>query len=335
MIVAYLIILIALLLAAKARYGEDSEAYLSRDTTNIVKGFFILMVFNSHICDYWSCLNPVGKYLGQMIVVPFLFYSGYGVMEAIKQKGVDYVKGMPRHRILSTLLNFDVAVCVFAAVSFLLSRELTLKSLILSLITWESIGNSNWYIGVILIWYGVTWLVFRFLPRREHSPRCGWQLGVILVTGVILTVWLKSNRPACWYNTFLCYYFGVAYSVWQDKIKILWLRWWGLVMVFGVIGYLAATALMGNCHGLFTLVRPFFFMIILLGLTWRITFTSPILKWCGEHLFPIYIYQRIPMILIASLASFLPNEFPIVYYFICLMITMFVAWLYRWWRISL
>ena len=113
MIVSYLIIIVFLALGAKHRSCLDQGGCLSRDTANVIKGAFILLVFNSHICDYWGESNIIRGFLGQMIVVPFLFYSGYGVMESIKMKGLDYIKSIPCHRILSTLLNFDVAVCVY------------------------------------------------------------------------------------------------------------------------------------------------------------------------------------------------------------------------------
>ena len=43
--------------------------------------------------------------MGQLVVVMFLFYSGYGIGESYKKKGVNYVQQMPVHRILTTLLN--------------------------------------------------------------------------------------------------------------------------------------------------------------------------------------------------------------------------------------
>ena len=59
---------------------------------------------------------------GQLIVVMFLFFSGYGVMTAVRNKGEAYVRAMPRHRILSVLLSFDIAVACFALVGLLLGK---------------------------------------------------------------------------------------------------------------------------------------------------------------------------------------------------------------------
>ena len=69
-------------------YFDD---YLSREKTAAINGIFVLLVFYRHYSGYADTLG--GKYdnltialdafMGQMIVVPFLFFSGYGIMRQI------------------------------------------------------------------------------------------------------------------------------------------------------------------------------------------------------------------------------------------------------------
>ena len=89
-------------------------------------------------------------------MVLFLFYSGYGVMESIIQKGETYIDRFPRHRLLQTLLNFDVAVVCFFFLNLALGIPMSFKQVGFSMIGWESIGNSNWYVFVILYCYLVS-----------------------------------------------------------------------------------------------------------------------------------------------------------------------------------
>lgn len=129
--------------------------YLGREQCDSIKGVFILFVFFSHFMGY---VGRVGGYvidthLGQMMVTLFLFYSGYGVMESIKKKGDEYVKSMPKRRILTTLVNFDIAVLAFIALDLILGRPITIKLTLLSFVCWESVGNSNWYIFAIICCY--------------------------------------------------------------------------------------------------------------------------------------------------------------------------------------
>ena len=201
--------------------------------------------------------------------------------------------------------------------------------------TWESVGNSNWYIGVIILCYGLTWLVFRILPVSVSAPRSGRQFAVMLAMSILMVLVLRKFRPACWYNTLLLYDAGIAYSIWRDKVEVYCMNKWAIVGVLGMVGFALTGFFSGRCYGLFTLIRPFFFMSILIVLTREITFHSQSLKWLGAHLFPIYIYQRLPMIVLSGFVPSFPSDWPILFYLSCLVITLLLAWCYKWWRVAL
>lgn len=149
--------------------------FLSKEKTDSIKGIFILIVFLSHISEYFAAAGAdlsawhdkllflIPKAFGQLMVVMFLFYSGYGVMESIKKKGIEYINRIPRKRVLNTLLNYDVAVVIFAATGLMIGNEASMSSFCLSLTAWDSVGNSNWYIFIILVCYLLTFLTIRFL----------------------------------------------------------------------------------------------------------------------------------------------------------------------------
>ena len=101
MIGSYIILALVSLCGMRfsARDGFDP---LDRRMTTSIKGIFICMVFITHMCSYIPVESPayagLGGYLfwtirrifGQLIVVMFLFYSGYGVMASIQAKGQEY-----------------------------------------------------------------------------------------------------------------------------------------------------------------------------------------------------------------------------------------------------
>lgn len=87
------------------------------------------------------------------MVAMFMFYSGYGVMESIRSKGMNYVHSMPKKRILSTWIHFAFIVALYVLLTVAIGNEITLKQLLLSFIGWDSVGNSNWYIFDILCLY--------------------------------------------------------------------------------------------------------------------------------------------------------------------------------------
>ena len=100
-------------------------------------------------------------------IAMFLFYSGYGVMESIKKKGNHYIDAIPRTRVLATLINFDIAVALFAFISLISSQDYTFSHYLLSFIGWKSVGNSNWYIFVIILCYLIVFISFRSTDRNK------------------------------------------------------------------------------------------------------------------------------------------------------------------------
>lgn len=164
-----LYVLIAALFFYKAKVGHYNENFLSVDTCNTVKGCFILVVFVRHIRQYMHTdgagvadrvVALVDGHIGQLLVVMFLLYSGYGVALSVMKKP-GYVDAMPRRRILTTLLNFDVAVAAFLVMGLLLGTRYPLPQVALSFTGWESLGNSNWYIFCILLCYTASYVSFK------------------------------------------------------------------------------------------------------------------------------------------------------------------------------
>ena len=72
------------------------------------------------------------------------------------------------------------------------------------------------------------------------------------------------------------------------------------------------------------------FAVILLVM--RLQIQSQPLEWCGSHLFPLYIYQRIPMLMFPE--SFIAS-YHLLYILSCLVITITIAKFYRFWQIKL
>ena len=151
----YLLIFAILLVGIRFRHKYLHGDYMDVPHANAVKGFFILLVFASHIQGFllrngyaYTSLDRffvgANAWLGQLTVSMFLFYSGYGVMESIRKKGSSYVDDLPKRRIAVVLLDFDIAVLVYVLFNLLFSHFPGWKTVLLSLICWESVGNSNW-----------------------------------------------------------------------------------------------------------------------------------------------------------------------------------------------
>ncbi len=289
----------------KFRFNGNAD-YMSIENTQAIKGVFIMMVFFSHIRGY--IVLDTGLFdrifikffliIGQAMVTLFMFYSGYGVMESIKKKGAPYVSKIPKNRILATLFKFDLAVLLFLILTLALGEKITLKRVLLSLIGWDSFGNSNWYIFVILVLYLLTYIVFTIFKNKPYILPVA-VLSAVLCVLVFLTYYF-GIRPEHWYDTALCYAFGMIYSFIKPKAEQIFSKnaivWGAAILVL-----LGAFYILKWDHPLLDCVANLLFTSAVVLFTMHVTFKNKILVWCGENLFELYILQRIPMIVLSRL----------------------------------
>lgn len=335
MIVFFFIILIIALWGVSYRNNEyERSQYLSKNSTNAIKGICILLVFlrhgNQYIYESGYEYSAIGDkifaltdgLLGQLIVVMFLFFSGYGVICSIHKKGKDYVKHIPKRRALTTLINFDVAIVCFIILAIIMGTPLSYKQVLLSFLCWEEVGNSNWYIFVIIACYLSTWIAFSLCGYKENKQRNN--LLAIAITFVILLIVLfslvKSGKARCWYDTILVYPLGLLYGELKGEIEsfINKRHNYIFILLFSIIIFVFSyVTLFIDETSTYSLVfketgwclRVLSAISITLLTMMRIKVENRALIWLGSNLFPLYIYQRLPMIIIASYITCNPYVF--------------------------
>ena len=198
--------------------------FLSPMNTLSIKGFFVFLIFFSHIQGYLSLsdslLNHIyfslQNHLGQLIVAMFLFYSGYGIWISFKQK-TNYTQGFFKRRILKTLLHFDLIVAVFIIVQLLLQKVFPFRNYLLCWVGWESVGNSNWFIFDILILY--------IIARTAMHCQTEFGQGGICIT-ILLTAcfWLflrKAGKESWWVDTLAAFPLGMLIADHSALLKNL------------------------------------------------------------------------------------------------------------------
>lgn len=323
------------------------SGFMDREQTMAVEGLFIWMVFLSHVLlevrnsgfQPTGALDVAGYWLrselGQLVVVPFLFYSGYGVMESIKNKGRDYLDRFPRRRLLNTLLNFDVAVLSFILLNLVMGVHMSLTQVGGALVGWDSVGNSNWYIFIILFCYLLTWVSGKVFPDGTWRTVAMTSILVLVVEAVLS--FMKHGQP-WWYNTLLSYPAGMCFSLYKNKITRLFERYYLPFLLFfvTVFLFLHLQSWIPALRGLTYNVKGIAFALIIVMVTMRIKVGNRFLYWAGASVFPIYIYERLPMRAFrhwAGDAWVCANPYLII--LLCALITGCIALLYRHWRIQL
>lgn len=340
MFLFYICLLSLVLIGASFKWNGFYEDGMGKEQCNAIKGIFIILIFFSHISRYLvdngyhsydmldSMFIAISTHIGQWVVAVFLFYSGYGVMESLKIKNKSYLESFPRKRILTTLMNFDVAVLVFILLSLLIGNTLSLGHIMLSFIGWSSVGNSNWYIFVILICYLAFYVSYRLNDK--------WGKYVLLVLLVSIMMILSQTKEYRWYNTILCFPAGVFYSNNHTVMKDFFHKHYYIVLIsllvlFVVFCYLGLPRIIGFTYN----VGCVCFVLTIVLISMRVRLRNKLLMWFGINLFPLYIYQRLPMITLKQwLGTSWICSHPFIYTVTCLGVTMIICYFYRFWRIS-
>lgn len=185
---------------------------LNKEQTTCINGIFVLFVFLSHFGQYETMpWNNLLLAIGQLMVAPFLFYSGYGIMEQIKRRGIVYIDSMPRKRILKFYIHFCMALCIYLALSFLLGKDYSFVRIIFSFTALSSIGNSNWYVFAILAMYSIVYISFKQCKKHSMTSCVVFTILYIILMDVI-------KDQAWWYNIILCFPAGMILSKYKDRV---------------------------------------------------------------------------------------------------------------------
>ena len=324
----FILLFILLICLYQIKLTKNSD-YMEKDKTTSIKGIFVLLIFLSHIAQYAafdgnidSVYIIIRKHLDQLIVTMFLFYSGYGIMESIKRKGIDYIKGLPKKRILKVLFEFDIAVVIFFILGIILGEKFGKLQILLSLVGWDSLGNSNWFIFAIIITYMFTYLSFMIFKDKHIG-------GAVLVTifSVLYIYIMKHFKQMYWFNTILCYPLGIWFSLYRKQIDDIFKKykityWLSLIALIVVYNRLFYYRYMIRVYVVYAMI----FSAIVILFTMKITINNKILNWLGKYTFEIYMLQRIPMIILKQLGL---NQSKYIFFLLTFILTLLIAILFK------
>lgn len=325
----YLIVLLLLvIIGSKIYIKKFNPNYIDKTCTTCLNGFFVLIVLYSHFSTYVDVIYSKDflmvnfkNLLGQLMVTSFLFYSGYGIYYQIKNKKDKYINNMPVNRILKTWIKFFIGVLSFLVVDLIIKEPLTVKKILLSFIGWDSLGNSNWYIFGIIFMYLFTFVAFKVFKDHNKAILIN---SIFIILFIILLSFFKEDH---WFNTLLCYLFGMLYCYNKDKIDKHLLNHNIKYIITGILVFIAFILLYKYSYISYWLYEIYasLFMLLVVLMTYKIDIKNKILYWCGTKLFWIYILQRIPMIVFKEIGL---NKHIYIYFILVLVTTIILSFIY-------
>ncbi len=303
MMIVFVIALAAICLY-KIKFSSFHGDYMSIPATNSIKGIFAVIILFSHLRSYISLTPNFGnrifviflKILGQLMVTMFFFYSGFGIIESFKKKE-NYHKGFLKKRVLKTLVHFDIAVLLFLTVGLLIGKTYPWQNYAFCWIGWESIGNSNWFIFVILALYVITFLSMNFANiKGQRSVKV--LIASVSVLSFVLWVPLFLLKGSIWCNTLLCYPLGMMFSLVKPKLDdIVNRKKYSYYVITGLLAVLFAGLYLVKANVVVYSIVACLFVLFVTMITVKVKIDNKILRWLGKYSFSIYILQRLPMII--------------------------------------
>lgn len=325
MVIWFALVLLLALAGARASFRSFNDDFLSVERCQALNGIAILTVFARHVVHLGVMrmgydmkgfgdeqYYQVSMLLQQLLVVTFLFFSGFGVMEQFKKRGDAYVDGFPKKRLFVTWANFAVAIACYAVVNLAFGTGVTADRILLAFTCYKDIGNPVWYVFCILWCYAATWLSLFAMRKLRVDAKFAWLwIGGFSLAYCALVHWDRPNMT-WWYDTVMVYPLGVFASIHRERLfgfirrhyaaclvafalvfaglyawywDIYDIRRYGVLMAAGR-GQCALYVLRHNLLGCA-------FILLVLTVLMKVRLGNPVLAWCGRHVFPIYIYHQL------------------------------------------
>ena len=260
-------------------------------------------------------LQPFNSW-GAPIVSIFFFISGYGLMASYNSKGVGYLTGFVKHRIIETLfLPFLLALLLYRSVvtglhGIIETVCLLLKNGIVTL-------PHSWYIFAIFVLYIAFYLSCKLMKGKKA-------LFLLILLCVVYIIATKLQGYArCWYISILAFPAGVTCAYYSKHIiKISkYSRFFVPICVL-----IAAVLYLSKSELGYMFVYVFIPLIIIyLCSTLKVERLSRIrvVRWLSEISYEIYLCQGIAICLLGKFAI---EMMPCIYIISVYLLTILLAY---------
>ena len=274
--------------------------YMDIKNTNPIRGIFVWMIIIRHYTSYYK---DTEKYLykkiidnfGQKIVSLFLFYSGFGIYESLKKKGLNYVNKLPI-KCTILLIKYQIILLLFIINNLILGIKVKLKDYLGSIIFKSSIGNSNWFAFTIITLYFYSFISFKFVNYKFNY------IGIILLSFIcILHIYLIYNyfypNMRFTVDNILCFITGFYFSLINNFFNKIVMK--NDIIYLGILSILVSIYYYYYIYKIKTVlivsITHSFFCLIVVFISMKIRFDNEFLRLLNSHSFSIYLLQRIVM----------------------------------------
>ena len=314
MIIFIALLFLLVLYQCKPKFNKEFyEDYAFRDQSRAINGICIMLILLSHTFAkvptndvFDKVYEPMRIFLGQFVVVPFLFYSGYGMMESLTKKE-GYLKTFPKKRFLKIVVQFCIITVVYIVMHLCLQSDYSIPYMLLSFTGITSIGNGGWFILSLFFFYISIIVWFNIFVNHKV-------LAVVGVAGSFIALMLVEillDFPTYYYNIVYFFPVGMFYSILKkpfDRIVMKNNFVWASVFLVSLLGFCFTRQISQMLYPIWC----GFGMLMILCLTMKVRIGNKALIWFGTTTFFNFTLQGIPQIIFSK---YLTNNY-LIYVFV-------------------
>ena len=302
---------------------KTNSQYLSRSNSECLKGIFAVCVLMHHLYQYSGILRGtiiayIFESMGYLSVSVFFFISGYGLMASYSTKGNHYIKQFPRTRLLPYYCVIVFLIVIYTIENIILKNEITMISVVKSLISSDTVVFFGWYLQVQLLLYIIFLIVFSICKTQKL------QLGFLFTyVMVYCAVSFLSGVTATAYESVFSFVLGFVWyakkaridSLLRDGKRWLWLVVSTLFLVYGLVS-LSFCNISSIVIVICKMLSAVLFVVLVMLLVNKIRVDYRLTRLLGTMSLDIYVVQGLFIVLLRSKLIYISNP----YFYIVLVI---------------
>lgn len=282
---AFILVLYLLLIIYGSQWTkiDETEHFLSREYTNILKGLCCILVVIVHVpSGYQNPLQQAAGGFSQVSVTLYFLFSAYGILLGIKNKP-DYLQSFWKNRLPSLMIPFALssALKILAGV--------------------QPGSGGTYFVFVLLLFYVVTYLAARLFINKTVL--------IVFIAVCLYSVVGSATHWLRWPTQALGFAYGALLAQYlPDFTKWLRCRYWlklSVITVFaGVFTFVYAVMeppLSEFANVMLQNIMVLFLILWVFTLTFRLKLGNAASKYLGNISYDVFLYHGLTQGLLQAL----------------------------------
>ena len=192
----------------------DSNKMSIAKTNNLyIRGLLSLVVVFHHIALHLYSHGELNLFdllfeqfgkVGYLVVCPFFFFSGYGLISKLYKDRKQYLKSFLYKRGGKILVPYlIVALMTWLVEAILNHRTIGIFDFLIHLVTDKLIVAYGWYVVELVFLYICFWGISCIFSNIKHV-----RILLLCINGALAFVMIMLNIAACWYGSILSFNLG-------------------------------------------------------------------------------------------------------------------------------